>query len=93
LATEDGGKLRVWSIETGQEFFQAKISVNSRISSFAFSGINGDILVANVDRQLLRIPWQTKELTAQACHRFARSMEEDEWLRFFDQEPYQKTCD
>ncbi len=90
LVTQDKETLRVWDVETGRELFQAKVS--GHISSFAFSGSDGDTLVVNVEGRLIRILWKTEDLIAEACRRLARSMTEAEWQRFLDQEPYEKTC-
>ncbi len=93
LALEDEGDLEVWSIETGREYFRrSKTDGNDRVTSFAFSGEDGNTLLASVNGRMFRIPWQAKELSKEACRRFARNMTEQEWQRFFDREPYRKTC-
>lgn len=81
---------RVWDSHTGQE--AAKMLFNGPVIALAFSPDGKLLAAASADRTARVWLWKKEDIITQACSRIDRNLNQDEWSRYFGNEPYCKTC-
>jgi len=88
--TEDG-IVRIWDINSQEEITRFNGQDDS-ISSITFSP-NGRYLIKPTEGAAVTTwLWRTENLMQEACTRLTRNLTQEEWIQYFGDEPYHKTC-
>jgi WD40 repeat protein len=89
LAFENQGTLRIWDMLTRRE---TERWVNHYTTQLAFSPDGEHLLSGHGTTASVR-RWGPAAIIAEACDRLSRNLNPGaEWRRYFDAEPYRKTC-
>lgn len=94
LATAcDDGMVQVWNPVTAAEL--ARLPHEDAVTSVAFRPDEEYITTVSSDGSLSLWAWQwgPEELTAEGCSRISRNFTQEEWKRYFPDEPYRCTCE
>jgi WD40 repeat protein len=85
---------RVWETATGHESF--RLTLEGEVNDLAFSPDGQYVAVASADRtaRVWRVTGSGgSDVAAEACKRLSRNLTPQEWSRYFDDQPYRKTCE
>jgi WD40 repeat protein len=92
LATAgDDGTARVWEIGTWRELSRVRHD-GGAVSRVSFGPDDRHLVTASSDRTVRQWLLRADDLTAEACARLSRNLNEEEWRQFLGDEPYRKTC-
>jgi|GEM_PF-3861807 len=92
LATQtDEGIVRVWNINTGEEVTRFD-GPDDFVPSAEFSPDGRFLTKLGDGAALSSWLWNRTDLIVETCSRLTRNLTTEEWIEYFGDEPYQKTC-
>ncbi len=81
---------RVWEAATGLEM--ARISHEDDVTDMEFSPDGRSLATSSFDgTAYIWLVWP-EDLIAEGCSRIGRNLTAEEWLSYFGDEPYRRTC-
>jgi WD40 repeat protein len=98
--TEDDRALRVWDLASGREISRRILATEPYYKYISFSP--DGIFLASIEsvETATGLPgkvrmwgWRPEDAAAAACERLTSNLSTTEWVRYFQGEPYRKTCD
>ena len=91
VATASTDRLaRIWDVETGREV--GRMAHDKDVFAVGFTADGKTLVTGCSDHGLRAWMWRPDDLIAAACARLTRNLTEDEWIRYFGDEPYCRTC-
>jgi len=96
-AVESGGIVKLWALAGSPPRVSAGVVLErgrglGGVPSLAFSADGRYLWAADLDGSVWRFDLDGDRLEKLACARAGRSLTQQEWERYFDQEAYQPTC-
>ena len=91
FATVQADRIRLWDGRTGA--YQASVPLPDRTSvSISYLPDSTRLLAAATDGRTWTIDTRTSSWVERACETAGRNLTQDEWRRYFPNEPYDVTC-
>jgi WD40 repeat protein len=89
------GKIKLWDMTTHKAMeisLPGEIEEGVTIYGLSFSHDGHTLVVVLNDGRIVKWDFDLKSLQTRACQRANRNLTQEEWQRFFGDEPYQATC-
>jgi dipeptidyl aminopeptidase/acylaminoacyl peptidase len=82
---------RLWDAATGQEV--QRLHHDGPVNAVTFSPDGKQLATASDDKTARIWLWRPVDLINQLCTRLLHNLTWDEWHKYFEDEPYRKTCE